>query len=82
MRDFRVSFPELWFVGGTRGLLGAGVGLLLAGQLPQRRRRQLGLSLLIFGVLTTIPIIATAVRRRAGANGHARKGAEQPAFTG
>jgi hypothetical protein len=30
MRTFDVSFPELMFVAATRGMAGAGLGLLLA----------------------------------------------------
>jgi hypothetical protein len=72
MRDLRVSIPELAFVGGTRGLLGAGVGLLLAGKFSQRTRKQIGLGLLLLGALTTIPVLI-GVRRRVGANGHVRR---------
>jgi hypothetical protein len=82
MRDLRVSIPELAFVGGTRGMLGAGVGLLLAGQFSQRTRKRIGLALLVLGALTTIPVLV-AVRRRAGANGHVRRPMnEQPVTAG
>lgn len=82
MRDLRVSIPELAFIGGTRGILGAGIGLLLAGQLSQHTRKQLGLAMLVLGALTTIPL-AVGIGRRVGANGHVKKPmAEQPIATG
>ena len=76
MRDLRVSIPELAFVGGTRGILGAGVGLLLAGQFSQRTRKRLGLALFVLGALSTIPVFI-GIRRRAGANGHVKRSEQQ-----
>ena len=37
MRETRISLPELALVAGTRALLGAGIGLLLADRLPEDR---------------------------------------------
>jgi hypothetical protein len=51
-----VSFPELVLVAATRGMIGAGVGLLLANKLSRKQRKELGLPLLIAGALSTIPI--------------------------
>jgi len=82
MRDLRVSIPELAFVGGTRGILGAGIGLLLAGQFSQRTRKRIGVAMLVLGALTTIPVFI-GIRRRAGANGHVKRPMdEQPMTTG
>ena len=82
MRDLRVSIPELAFVGGTRGILGAGIGLLLASQFSQRTRKRIGFALLVLGALTTIPVFV-GIRRRVGANGHVKRAMnEQPMTTG
>ena len=82
MRDLRVSIPELAFIGGTRGILGAGIGLLLAGQFSQRTRKKIGIAMLVLGALTTIPVLI-GVRRRVGANGQVKRPMnEQPMTTG
>jgi hypothetical protein len=56
MRETRVSLPELALIAGTRALLGAGIGLLLAGSLPDGQRKAVGWTLLLIGGLTTIPL--------------------------
>jgi len=64
MREIEVTFPELAFVAITRGLAGAGVGLLLADFVAPAARKPLGWSLLAIGALTTVPIAATLLTRR------------------
>jgi hypothetical protein len=56
MRETRISMPELALIGGTRALLGAGLGLLLAGRLPEGPRRAVGWTLFLVGALSTIPL--------------------------
>ena len=51
-----LRLPELGLVAGTRGLLGAGIGLLLADKLSDDRRKGIGWTLVAVGVLTTIPL--------------------------
>jgi cation transport regulator len=63
MQKVNVSFPEIAFVAGTRGLAGIGIGLLAANYLKSRERKKLGIALLAIGILTTIPIAFTANRR-------------------
>jgi hypothetical protein len=66
MRRVTLSLPELAFVAVTRGIAGAGVGLLLAGYLGTQERKRIGLALLAVGALTTLPIAREVlVRRRA-----------------
>jgi hypothetical protein len=57
MREAQVTFPELVMIAGTRALLGAGLGLLLADRLPDAQRKAVGLTLLSIGVVTTIPLV-------------------------
>jgi len=65
MKTFHVSIPELGFVAATRGIAGAGVGLLLADCIRNAdTRRAIGWTLLAIGALTTIPIAYTVVGRR------------------
>jgi EamA domain-containing membrane protein RarD len=51
-----LRLPELGLVAGTRGLLGAGIGLLLADKMSCERRKSIGWTLVAVGVLTTIPL--------------------------
>ena len=65
MKTFRVSTPELAFVAATRGMAGAGVGLLVADCFRSTdTRRAVGWALLAIGALTTIPIALAVVGRR------------------
>jgi hypothetical protein len=52
----KVTVPELALIAGTRGLLGAGIGLLAAGRLSDDQRRVVGRVLLAIGAATTIPL--------------------------
>jgi hypothetical protein len=56
MREIQVTVPELALLVGTRAALGAGLGLLLAGRLTGNVRRAVGLTLLIVGAVTTVPL--------------------------
>jgi hypothetical protein len=57
MRETRVTLPELALIGGTRAVLGAGLGLLLADRLPDEgQRRAVGWTLFLVGALSTIPL--------------------------
>ena len=62
MKMVTLNVPSLAFVVGTRALLGAGVGLLVAGRLAAARRRTLGRTFITLGALTTLPAV-WAVRR-------------------
>ena len=55
MKEIELSVPEFAFVVATRAALGAGVGMLLANKLGRSGRRNMGLALVVFGALTTIP---------------------------
>lgn len=56
MRETHLALPDLALIAGTRALLGAGVGLLLADRLDPDRRRAVGWTLVLVGALTTIPL--------------------------
>lgn len=55
MRKVNLTLPEFGFVVATRAALGAGIGLLAAGNLSRGRRRTVGWTLIALGALTTIP---------------------------
>ena len=56
MKKIELKLPELALVAGTRGMLGVGIGLLVADKVPQDRRKIVGLSLLLVGAISTVPL--------------------------
>jgi hypothetical protein len=64
MRKVALPLPELGAIAATRGMLGAGVGLLLAGRLSDRRRTRIGRILLAIGALSTIPLAIDVLSKR------------------
>lgn len=64
MKKSDLSLPEIGFIAVTRGMLGAGAGLLLAGRLDEQRRKNAGRWLLALGVLTTLPLVADVLSKR------------------
>lgn len=64
MKKVQLPLPELAVIAATRGLFGAGIGLLLAGRLSGRRRRTIGRTLVAVGVLSTIPLVIDVLTRR------------------
>ena len=51
-----VTIPELVLIAATRGAIGFGAGLLLAGKFKRSQRKTLGWSLFLSGLASTIPI--------------------------
>jgi len=56
MRETRITLPELALIAGTRGMLGAGIGLLLADRLSEGQRKAVGWTLVLVGAVTTVPL--------------------------
>ena len=56
MRGIRITPPELALIAGTRAALGVGLGFFLADRLPDSQRRAVGWTLLLVGVVSTIPL--------------------------
>lgn len=63
MRARELTLPELAVIAGTRGMLGVGIGLLLAGRLGSARRLRVGRALAIVGAASTIPIALRVFRK-------------------
>jgi len=63
-RDISLTLPELGLIAATRGMLGAGIGLVVAERLDPPRRKAVGLTLLLIGALSTIPLVMQVVRKR------------------
>ena len=62
MRQIPLAIPEEALIAGTRGAIGAGLGLLASGRINKTKRRAIGWTLLAVGALTAIP----AARRLLG----------------
>jgi hypothetical protein len=76
MRQKMVTVPELALIAGTRALLGAGVGLLLADRLGPEQRRAVGWTLVAVGALTTLPLAAEVLFRNEEPDGRWRAGSQ------
>jgi hypothetical protein len=64
MKHVKLPLPELFGIAATRGMLGAGLALLLADRLAPRTRQALGMTLTAIGVLTTAPFAWDVLHRR------------------
>jgi len=64
MKKAELTLPEIALIAGTRGMLGAGGGLLLADRLNDDQRRAIGWTLLIIGVISTIPLAVEVLKKR------------------
>ena len=57
MKQANLPLPVLGLIAGTRGMLGAGIGLLLSDRMDPRQRRTMGWTLVAVGLLTTLPLL-------------------------
>ena len=64
MKKLDVTLPELALIAGTRAMLGAGIGLLLADKIPAEQRKAIGWTLTIIGAVTTIPLAMDALAKK------------------
>ena len=65
MNKVELPLVELFGIGATRGMLGAGVALLLGEHLSRHDRRVLGMLLAAVGLITTFPFAYDLLIRRA-----------------
>ena len=56
MKTTTLTFPELILIAGTRGMLGAGLALLISRRLTDEQRTTAGLVLTAIGIITTFPL--------------------------
>jgi hypothetical protein len=59
-----LTLPEVGLIAGTRGILGAGVALLLAGRLSDDQRKVVGWTLFLMGAVSTIPLVIDVFSKR------------------
>jgi len=64
MKKRVLTLPEMFLIAGTRGMLGAGAGLLLAGKFGKKRRKSVGWTLLLAGAASTIPLAIRVFGKR------------------
>ena len=64
MKKSELTLPEIALIAGTRGMIGAGAGLLLADRLNDDQRKALGWTLLIIGAISTIPLAIDVLSKR------------------
>jgi hypothetical protein len=64
VKEIQLSRPELAFIIATRAMLGAGIALLLADRLTAERRKAVGATLAVVGLLTTIPAVCAIFGKR------------------
>lgn len=65
MRKTELSLPELALIAGTRGMLGAGIALLVAEKIGRSERRAIGWTLFLIGAASTIPLAMTVFSKSA-----------------
>ena len=64
MKSTEVTLPELALIAGTRGMLGAGVALLISSKLNNDQRKAVGWTLFIIGLISTVPLAINVFSKR------------------
>ena len=64
MKESKLNLSEIALIASTRGMLGAGIGLLLSGKLSKDQRRAVGWTLVMVGAVTTIPLVMSVFGRK------------------
>jgi len=64
MKTAELTIPEIALIGGTRGLLGAGLALLLGSKMTQEQRKAVGWALFLIGAISTIPLVVNVVQKQ------------------
>ena len=62
MRKATLPLPEIGLFAATRGMIGAGAALLIAGKMDSEKRKKVGWPLLAIGALSTIPFLMHMMR--------------------
>ena len=66
INERRVNLSDIIMIAATRGMMGAGIGLLAAGKLTDEQRLAVGRTLLFVGAVTTIPLAMRVFRQQDG----------------
>ena len=69
MKKAELTLPEIALIGGTRGLLGAGLALLLGNRINEDQRKALGWAMFLIGAITTIPLAMNVFYKQSQSEG-------------
>jgi hypothetical protein len=61
MKKMNLTLGELALIAGTRAAGGLGIGFLVADRVPGPARRAIGWTLLLVGLLSTVPLVVNLV---------------------
>jgi hypothetical protein len=64
MKTVTMPVPEMAAIAATRGLLGAGIGMVMANRIRPSKRLKIGWPLLLIGAITTIPFAWDVLKNR------------------
>jgi hypothetical protein len=64
MKTSELTLPEVGLIAATRGMLGAGIALLLAEKLNEDQRKVIGWVLFAMGAISTIPLARDVLGKR------------------
>jgi hypothetical protein len=64
MKTSELSLPEVGLIAATRGMLGAGIALLLADKVNEDQRKAIGWTLFVMGAISTIPLAIDVLSKR------------------
>jgi len=64
MKTAELTIPEIALIGGTRGLLGAGLALLLGNRMNEEQRKAVGWALFLIGAISTIPLVLNVLQKQ------------------
>jgi hypothetical protein len=64
VKTSELTMPEVGLIAATRGMLGAGIALLLADRLNKDQRKAIGRTLFLMGAASTIPLVIDVLSKR------------------
>jgi len=64
MKKAALTLPEIMLIAGTRVMVGAGIGLLLADILREDKRKKIGWRFFLIGAISTIPLAIDVFSKR------------------
>jgi len=64
MKTAELTLPEIALIAGTRGVLGAGLALLLADRINEYQRKAIGWSMFLIGALSTVPLAINVLYKK------------------
>jgi hypothetical protein len=82
MKETTLPVAQLALIAVTRGMLGAGLGLLLGGRLSPDVRKAVGTTLVAVGIVTTFPLAIQVFGGRSEPAEGASPTAETPGLSG